>query len=105
MYSVIVGCNLGQDGVRGAARRAHSALMRQIAASMGSGGITGTIMRSLSAWHCFAAASSWCCLSLHPARLMLLMLWHPANRRPCFFHQPTPSQAMPSPPILRLAPL
>ncbi len=38
--------------------------MRQIAASMGLGGISSAIMRSLSNRYCFAAASSWCCLYL-----------------------------------------
>jgi hypothetical protein len=38
--------------------------MRWIATSTGSGGIFSAIMRLSSARHCFAAASSWRCLSL-----------------------------------------
>jgi hypothetical protein len=49
---------------KGAACRAHSAQMLRIAASMGSGGIIGTIKRLSSAQRCFAVASSWRCLSL-----------------------------------------
>jgi hypothetical protein len=48
---------------RGAARRAHSTQMRQIAALMGSGGSTGAITRSSSEQRCFLAVSSWRCLS------------------------------------------
>ncbi len=49
---------------KGAARRAHSACMRQIATSTWSGGSTSAIMQFASARHCCAAASSWHRLSL-----------------------------------------
>ncbi len=55
---------LARMASRGAARRVHSAQMHRIAVSMGSGGITSTIMHSLSPRRYFASTSSWCRLSL-----------------------------------------
>ncbi len=64
LWAMLLHSILARMASRGAAHRAQSALMHRLAASMGSGGITGAIKCSSSARHCSVADSSWRRLSL-----------------------------------------